>query len=60
MAADQESCLQRRYPETKSVAADVEDSLAALGRFEIVFCYGLLYHLESPRAGAPQHGRGLR
>lgn len=34
--------LQRRYPDVKSEVADVEDSLAALGRFEIVFCYGLL------------------
>jgi hypothetical protein len=40
--------LQRRYPDVRSEVTDVEDSLAALGRFEIVFCYGLLYHLESP------------
>jgi SAM-dependent methyltransferase len=40
--------LRRRYPDVKSEVIDVEDSLAALGRFEIVFCYGLLYHLESP------------
>ncbi len=40
--------LQRRYPDVRSEVADVEDSLAGLGRFEVVFCYGLLYHLESP------------
>jgi SAM-dependent methyltransferase len=40
--------LRRRYPDVRSEVADVEDSLAALGRFEIVFCYGTLYHLESP------------
>ena len=40
--------LQRRYPDVRSEVADVEDSLAALGRFDVVFCYGLLYHLESP------------
>ena len=40
--------LRRRFPDVRSEVADVEDSLAPLGRFEIVFCYGLLYHLESP------------
>jgi SAM-dependent methyltransferase len=40
--------LRRRCPDVRSEVADVEDSLATLGRFEIVFCYGLLYHLENP------------
>ncbi|MCU1390643.1 MAG: methyltransferase FkbM family [Ilumatobacteraceae bacterium] len=40
--------LQRRFPDVRSEVADVEDSLLTLGRFDIVFCYGLLYHLESP------------
>jgi SAM-dependent methyltransferase len=40
--------LRRRYPDVRSEVVDVEDRLTALGRFDIVFCYGLLYHLESP------------
>ena len=40
--------LRRRFPDMRSEVADVEDSLGALGRFDIVFCYGLLYHLENP------------
>ena len=40
--------LRRRYPDVRSEVADVEDSLTALGRFDIVFCYGTLYHLEGP------------
>jgi SAM-dependent methyltransferase len=40
--------LARRRPSVTVQQADVEDSLERLGRFDIVFCYGLLYHLESP------------
>ena len=40
--------LRRRCSDVRSEVADVEASLSALGRFEIVHCYGLLYHLESP------------
>jgi len=41
--------LQELYPGHQADTIDVErDSLDALGRFDVVFCYGLLYHLESP------------
>ncbi len=40
-----------RYPGLKGVVLDVEtEPLARLGRFEVVFCYGLFYHLENPLA----------
>jgi SAM-dependent methyltransferase len=40
--------LRRRLPAADAREADVEESLENLGRFDIVFCYGVLYHLESP------------
>jgi SAM-dependent methyltransferase len=40
--------LRRRLPTVDVGEADVEESLLHLGSFEIVFCYGVLYHLESP------------
>lgn len=40
--------LQRRLPAVVAKEADVEESLHPLGRFDVVFCYGVLYHLESP------------
>jgi SAM-dependent methyltransferase len=40
--------LRRRLPTVDAREADVEESLEHLGRFEVVFCYGVLYHLESP------------
>ncbi|MDQ3378758.1 MAG: methyltransferase domain-containing protein [Actinomycetota bacterium] len=40
--------LRRRLPTVDAREADVEESLEHLGRFDIVFCYGVLYHLESP------------
>jgi FkbM family methyltransferase len=44
--------LRSRHPGIAAHVANVEtDSLAAFGRFDIVFCYGLLYHLENPVAG---------
>lgn len=37
------------YPEHDARVLDVErDDPSALGRFDVVFCYGLLYHLEDP------------
>lgn len=38
------------YPELDARQLDVEDAsaVAALGTFDVVFCYGLLYHLENP------------
>jgi SAM-dependent methyltransferase len=40
--------LRRRLPSIDVIEADVEESLDGLGRFDVVFCYGVLYHLESP------------
>lgn len=40
--------LRRRLPEVDARQADVEESLHQFGRFDVVFCYGVLYHLESP------------
>ena len=43
--------LQRRHPSVRAIVADVETfDLRALGRFDIVHCLGLLYHLENPLA----------
>jgi SAM-dependent methyltransferase len=40
---------RRRHPGIDFRVADVEDAqLAALGRFDLVLCFGLLYHLENP------------
>ena len=37
------------YPGHDARVLDVErDDVAAFGRFDVVFCYGLLYHLEDP------------
>jgi SAM-dependent methyltransferase len=41
--------MRELYPNMKSAVCDVQtESLTALGMFDIVFSYGLLYHLESP------------
>ncbi len=40
--------LARHRPSVTTRLADVEESLAECGRFDVVFCYGLLYHLENP------------
>jgi SAM-dependent methyltransferase len=40
--------LRRRLQMVATREADVEESMSDLGRFDVVFCYGLLYHLESP------------
>ena len=40
---------RRRFPHLKFQVADAEDpALARLGKFDLVFCFGLLYHLENP------------
>jgi SAM-dependent methyltransferase len=44
--------LRARYPGLKAHVLNVEtEALSTLGRFDVVFCYGLLYHLENPVAG---------
>jgi 2-polyprenyl-3-methyl-5-hydroxy-6-metoxy-1,4-benzoquinol methylase len=40
--------MRRLYPTLRSALTDVEQDLTPLGRFDVVFCYGLLYHLENP------------
>jgi SAM-dependent methyltransferase len=43
--------LQSLYPGTPTQVANVEvDPLAEIGHFDIVFCYGLIYHSENPMA----------
>ncbi len=43
--------LRRRYPQFPAHVANAErDPLSALGQFDVVFSYGLLYHLENPAA----------
>ena len=43
--------LRRRYPQLEAHVADVEtDDFSRFGAFDIVHCYGLLYHLENPIA----------
>lgn len=40
---------RRRHPQLKFQVADAQDpNLAQLGKFDLVFCFGLLYHLENP------------
>jgi SAM-dependent methyltransferase len=40
---------QRRNPDIRFARFDAEDpSLRTLGIFDLVFCFGLLYHLENP------------
>jgi SAM-dependent methyltransferase len=40
---------RRRYPEINFELADAQDpKLTQLGKFDLVFCFGLLYHLENP------------
>jgi 2-polyprenyl-3-methyl-5-hydroxy-6-metoxy-1,4-benzoquinol methylase len=41
--------MHELYPAHDGHVADVEhDDLSRFGRFDVVFCYGLLYHLENP------------
>jgi len=42
---------KRRYPELRIAVEDVESAgMGALGVFDLVLCFGLLYHLENPFA----------
>lgn len=42
--------LHRRHPRRRVAVLDLErtETIDSLGRFDIVFCYGTLYHLASP------------
>ena len=43
--------LQARYPECKTMVLDLDNPASALqGKFDIVYAYGLLYHLADPAA----------
>jgi len=44
--------LRTRYPGLEAHVANVENEpLSRFGRFDVVFSYGLLYHLENPLQG---------
>lgn len=50
--AENIASLRERYPALEGHVADIQtDSLARFGKFDVVFCYGLLYHLANPLAG---------
>jgi SAM-dependent methyltransferase len=41
--------IARRHPGVKTAIIDLEiDKPIELGRFDIIYCYGLLYHLSNP------------
>lgn len=42
--------IKRRHPGLKSFVLDLEDerSLRDLGEYDVVYCYGLLYHMSNP------------
>jgi SAM-dependent methyltransferase len=44
--------IKRRYPQREVARLDLEhpEEVAALGQFDVVFCYGTLYHLGTPEA----------
>ena len=43
--------LRRLYPDRRAAVVDVStDQLLEQGSFDVVFCYGLLYHLTDPLA----------
>ena len=47
--ADNVEEARRRLPHLKFQVADAQDpALTSLGKFDLVFCFGLLYHLENP------------
>ena len=42
--------LKERYPDVQTVLCDLNapDALSGLGVFDVIHCYGILYHLEDP------------
>jgi len=43
--------MQTLYPDVEGVVGDVQETdLASLGAFDLVHCFGLLYHVENPVA----------
>jgi hypothetical protein len=55
--------LQARYPQVTALALDLEDPQTKFeGSFDIVYCYGLLYHLANPETALvfmAEHCRNL-
>ena len=50
---------RRRFPQIPFEQGDIEEQvILQLGRFDLVLCFGLLYHLENPLR-AIRHLRGL-
>jgi SAM-dependent methyltransferase len=42
--------IARRHPGVRTAIVDLEvDSPIELGRFDVIYCYGLLYHLSNPQ-----------
>src|SRR5262245_48011934 len=54
--------IRRRLPNVRSALLDLEQdgAIAALGTFDIVYCYGLLYHLSNPEAAVAKLASGCR
>jgi SAM-dependent methyltransferase len=51
--------LRRLYPDRRAAVVDVQtEQLLEHGSFDVVFCYGLLYHLSNPFAFL-QHAAGI-
>jgi len=47
--------IARRHPGVKTAVVDLEiDKPLEFGRFDIVYCYGLLYHLSNPQRALAQ------
>jgi FkbM family methyltransferase len=47
--ADNAAEARRRFPQIPFAEADIEDrAIVELGNFDLVLCFGLIYHLENP------------
>jgi SAM-dependent methyltransferase len=48
--------IARRLPGVRTALVDLETegSLQRLGRFDVIYCYGLLYHLANPQGALTQ------
>ena len=52
--------LRRRHPSVESLVVDAEIIDERLGPFDVIHCFGLLYHLESPVAALRRLARLCR
>lgn len=49
--AENVAVIRERYSDVEAIVGDVQtDALKSHGTFDVVFCYGLLYHTENPLA----------